>query len=148
MNDTAVLLASMNLTEVSSSNSSEVAILLSNSPAATRVRTYVSDRLMKMAQPVRAAGVLDRFVEAVREVAKAVREAPAQYAPAAQGHCIRCGRNLVLDPAKPLCDSCYAIWAEYENEKYDEKYCHQCGRESQTSYARPLCRSCYAKDRR
>jgi len=62
-----------------------------------------------------------------------------------KGTCIRCGDSLKLNPARPLCRSCYVKWAEYENPDYKEKFCHQCGKSHRSSVAKPVCRSCWSK---
>lgn len=58
-------------------------------------------------------------------------------------YCIRCKTSLPYNPDKPLCKTCYAEWAEYENEDYEEDYCHYCGKEKDVSFAKPVCYSCY-----
>lgn len=60
-----------------------------------------------------------------------------------RGHCIRCVRVIELDPKRPYCAECYAIWAEYKKKTYTEKYCHECGKAAKSSMARPLCSACY-----
>ena len=69
----------------------------------------------------------------------------AKRAPSLDGaFCIRCRGHLALDPEKPLCRDCYAIWKRHEDPAYAEKYCHQCGEPNKTSLAKPLCRSCWS----
>ena len=63
------------------------------------------------------------------------------------GHCIRCGDEIPLNPDKPLCQKCYGSWVKFSNGKYPEKYCHVCGVMSKQSYIRPICYSCYKKTR-
>ena len=58
-------------------------------------------------------------------------------------YCIRCKSILPFNPERPLCKACYAEWAEYENEDYEEDYCHFCGREKDVTFAKPVCYSCY-----
>lgn len=36
------------------------------------------------------------------------------------GHCIRCARPVDMNPARPLCDSCYDSWSQWENEDYED----------------------------
>ena len=60
-----------------------------------------------------------------------------------RGHCIRCGDEIALNPDKPLCASCFKIWAKYEDADYAEEHCHHCGRNTATSVRKPLCRKCY-----
>lgn len=65
-----------------------------------------------------------------------------------EGHCIRCGREIDLDPERPYCSECYAKWATRKNPSYTEQYCHCCGKADKSSMLYPLCRSCYQKSHR
>jgi hypothetical protein len=65
-----------------------------------------------------------------------------------KGHCIRCGREIDLDPERPYCSECYAKWATWKNPSYTEQYCHCCGKADKSSMLYPLCRSCYQKSHR
>ena len=71
--------------------------------------------------------------------------APRQSPPrrSAAGFCIRCASEIPASPEKPLCRECYATWAEYGNEDYEEEFCHLCGRPWSSSMAKPLCRACW-----
>jgi phosphatidylserine/phosphatidylglycerophosphate/cardiolipin synthase-like enzyme len=136
LNENMVVVSSMNLTESSSRNSFEIAIIASEPEPSMSIRRYVREVLMKMGTLVPQA-----------EVQTApVAPAPTDYAASQSvtGHCIRCGRNLYLEPRKPLCEDCYRSWAEWGNESYQEHFCHVCGSISDVTYARPLCRACYS----
>ncbi|MBO7124380.1 MAG: hypothetical protein J6V74_00880 [Bacteroidales bacterium] len=61
------------------------------------------------------------------------------------GHCIRCGKSITYNPERPLCKDCYAIWNQFGDETYPEKYCHCCGKEAKTSFEKPLCYNCWKK---
>ena len=43
------------------------------------------------------------------------------------GFCIRCKADLLANPEKPYCRSCYSVWSRYKDETYEERYCHTCG---------------------
>lgn len=62
-----------------------------------------------------------------------------------KGVCIRCGDPIKLNPERPYCKECYAIWAEYENDEYEEEFCHSCGKEHVTTMLKPVCYPCYKK---
>jgi hypothetical protein len=61
------------------------------------------------------------------------------------GVCIRCADEIDLEPERPLCKSCWKLWAKYKNEDYEEDYCHSCGKEETTSFRKPLCYPCFQK---
>ena len=139
LSDKATLVSSMNLTEASTGNSLEVGMAVQNDGAlAASVRQYVTGHIIPFAQPIPKNGPQP-------VVTHAPVSSPKRPTIPHVGKCIRCGRPLFLDPAKPLCDDCYGKWAQYEDEKYQERFCHACGKESDTSYARPLCSSCYRR---
>lgn len=56
------------------------------------------------------------------------------------GYCIRCNDNIPYNPRRPFCNSCYVIWAQFENEDYNENFCHSTGRASygNTSKRNPI----------
>lgn len=60
-----------------------------------------------------------------------------------RGTCIRCAASIPLNPAKPLCNTCFKAWAKWSNPDYQEAYCHACGTSFATTSAKPLCRSCW-----
>src|SRR2546425_6858641 len=123
INESTVLISSMNITEHSTTNSLEFAMIVESRKDATRFRNYVSD-MLKRAEVVQLAEPEGQEVEQT-------------------GRCIRCGRQIDFNVSRPLCDSCYQSWAVYANTDYPERHCHSCGKPSQVTYARPLCGDCY-----
>src|SRR5712691_3509639 len=119
INESTVLISSMNITEHSTTNSLEFAMIVESRKDATRFRNYVSD-MLKRAEVVQLAEPEGQEVEQT-------------------GRCIRCGRQIDFNVSRPLCDSCYQSWAVYANTDYPERHCHSCGKPSQVTYARPLC---------
>jgi len=59
------------------------------------------------------------------------------------GYCIRCAEVIDYDPEKPYCDKCFASWARYKNQNYNEKFCLICGDKASTTKVRPVCNKCY-----
>ncbi|WP_346881273.1 phospholipase D-like domain-containing protein [uncultured Algibacter sp.] len=62
-----------------------------------------------------------------------------------RGHCIRCKTSIAVDLEKPLCWSCYKIWAHHGNPNHEENYCISCGDDHKTTIVKPACYSCYKK---
>ncbi|NQU96778.1 MAG: hypothetical protein HQ548_03930 [Chloroflexi bacterium] len=161
LSESAVVVSSMNLLRSSWSNSMEFGAEISDGPMATDVRSYVrrlatlgtdvpvpnetaavsKARRSPEKKPVAGKATHSRAKKAVAEKRKPYR--PKK--PASDGHCIRCGASISLDPSHPLCPKCYGIWAQYENEEYSEEYCHACGKKHEATYAKPLCRACYRR---
>jgi hypothetical protein len=133
LNESTVVLSSMNLTRGSTQKSLDFAVVLQPSPLAEAAREYVNRTVLPLAEEVRPAGKVSKFF--------------ARVADAIRGYCIRCGTAITKNPDKPLCDDCYDVWAEYGNPDYQEKVCHSCGQPAPTSYAKPLCAGCYRSAR-
>jgi len=125
LNETTVLVSSMNITDTSTTNSLEFAMIVQREDDAKKLRDYV--------------------VHLTREVNASQPSPSAKEHTEQSGICIRDGSTIDFNPARPLCAKCYRVWAEYEDVDYEEKYCHSCGKRATTTYARPLCLDCYKK---
>ena len=56
------------------------------------------------------------------------------------GYCIRTGRQIPFNFARPMCKDAYDSWSQYKNPDYPEKYCHKTGNLSngKTSMRNPV----------
>ena len=131
-NEETLIIASMNLSDVSEKNNYELGVLF---------KKVVDDKVFEK---------IKSEAEEIIGNSKAWPEADVK-SPKANKHlhgtCIRCGKSIKLNTEKPLCIICYDEWAEWENEDYHEKYCHSCGKiTGNITYARPQCSSCYKND--
>lgn len=56
------------------------------------------------------------------------------------GYCIRTGKKIPFDPSHPFSIEAFKNWSKYANEDYEENYCHFSGEESngETSFAKPI----------
>lgn len=56
------------------------------------------------------------------------------------GYCIRTGQPIPFNPAKPMCESAYRVWAQFGDWDYPESFCHATGRQSfgRTSMRNPI----------
>ena len=164
LNESSVLITSMNLLESSRNNSMEIGISINDEHAQDEVRKYV-ETLLQIAQradegektPARIANS-----RAKNGKPQSVSEGRSKYKAGASkpsfggllkdlvaavtnegGRCIRCAISIPLNGDRPLCEDCFKSWKRYENWDYQEDYCHRCGTEWDTSYEKPLCRPCY-----
>ncbi|MBI4289292.1 MAG: hypothetical protein HY671_12810 [Chloroflexi bacterium] len=135
LNEQDLVLSSMNLIKSSAHSSHEIAWYVQDEDVGRDVRGYVKNTLQRLAKPIKTSTAKGSRVP--------VGEASRQERRAAEGRCIRCGQPILLDPDKPLCESCYDVWSQYGDKEYPEKLCHVCGRPAEVSYARPLCRECF-----
>lgn len=64
-----------------------------------------------------------------------------------EGHCIRCGTKIKIDPKHPYCITDYQKWKKFEDKTYIEKsgFCHICGKSNASSMEKPVCVGCYKK---
>ena len=152
LSESAVVVSSMNLLSSSWSNSHEFGMEVPEGPIADSVRTYVSDTLIKLGTDVAppAAPATGAPTKRPAGKKKSVAEKRRPYGArtkkrAPDGHCIRCGASISLDPSHPLCPKCYGVWALFENREYLEEHCHACGKKHEATYAKPLCRACYRR---
>lgn len=155
MNESAAIVTSMNMYDFSIKKNREMGILLASTEEA-----YVDAR--REVESIIAAARSERAPEAAPSLRSSVwalaasaaaalvpgGSAPQHPAPAARashrgGVCIRCLTSISRNAARPLCRSCYEVWASFGNPDYPEKGCHHCGKTGDVSLARPLCRACY-----
>jgi len=133
LNEKTTVLSSMNFTE-QSMNSMEIAYVVRDLQDSRSVGNYVK-LLTELAKPVNSV--------ITRPITKTAATSKGAGAPAFAGNCIRCKEKITFDPSRPLCQDCYEVWSEWQNEDYEEKFCHSCGSRAAVSYARPLCQTCY-----
>ena len=166
LNESSVLVTSMNLLESSSKNSMEICISINDQEAQKEVRGYVSSlkRIAQTAEKGKKVSPRPANSRAKTRKNQTVSESPSKYKAGASkpsfggllkdlvaavtnegGRCIRCAISIPLNGDRPLCEDCFKSWKRYENWDYQEDYCHRCGTEWDTSYEKPLCRPCYDK---
>lgn len=91
--------------------------------------------------------VLCRECHELYEDAKRIRSATTKEHQKDIGYCIRCKRDIKLNPQAPYCYSCFAIWKKFENKTYKENHCHSCGTENPSTFLKPVCLVCYIEQR-
>ena len=96
MNESSVILASMNLHEASSKNSKEVALSVTGEGTKSELLAYV-ERLMRLGHEIYPRPATTK----ARPTAQYKKETHPEVA------CHRCGRKWGTTPAKPLCPPCY-----------------------------------------
>ena len=109
------------------------------------VRLHVTDDAYRAA--VREAELIIASEQAVQpDRVGRMREPRVTYrARTRTGFCIRCRASISFEPDRPLCNGCYASWAEWQNWDYPERWCHECGEAHDTSRAKPLCYPCFSR---
>ncbi len=130
MNEKSLLVSSMNLTDASTTNSHEFAVIVTDLNSSETLRKYAFGLL----------GSGRRFDSHGNQKPAYVRRHGNQL-----GKCIRCSKTIGFDTKRPLCEDCYEEWNRYGNEEYAERFCHSCGKRADLTKAKPLCSDCYVK---
>lgn len=154
-NETKCIIGSMNFSEASELNNTELGVLLTKS-----VDGKTFDEAIDHSQFIVKEAKLDRPM-LPKEIhdkhqSKKIDETPKwmvtsgnvtkEYNPKVKfndhghGFCIRTGEKIPLNHLKPLCNDAYSIWAEYGDQHYPEHFCHFTGEHSngETCFAMPI----------
>jgi hypothetical protein len=144
-NETDMIITSMNMFEASEQNREMGIYLVAGEPAyAGAVRE--AESIIAAAQVRQPTGRVEEARQSEGPFTVFGRLLSKAYsAVGTQGHCIRCGEAVRLDPDRPFCRTCYNVWSVYSNQDYKERFCHECGRSELTSARRPLCLTCFRK---
>ena len=146
-NEKELLLGSMNLSEASAKNNYELAVLFKGEEYLNLIKKVKEEAKEIIADSTEWKALMstkNRRSLKSTEVAKPKVVDKAESKGKSKGTCIRCKKDIKLNPDKPLCTECYYDWAEWENEYYEEVFCHKCGLEKDNiSFAKPECLKCY-----
>lgn len=150
LSESAAILTSLNLITASANDSYEIGIKLSRTADADAYRAVVAEvqALMKAAQDERNVAHAREATEPPPKKSRSQSTPSRRTKVQLDGFCIRCQDPIEIDVEQPFCDTCYASWAKYENEDYEESFCHVCGDEAVTSAAKPLCKPCWRANSR
>lgn len=63
------------------------------------------------------------------------------------GYCIRTGEKIAFNPDRPLSESAFRIWNNFQDYEYQENFCHFSGEPSngETCYSKPILRKNWKK---
>jgi phosphatidylserine/phosphatidylglycerophosphate/cardiolipin synthase-like enzyme len=64
-----------------------------------------------------------------------------------KGYCIRTGKQIPFDIKHPFSKDAYNIWAKHQDKDYKEKFCHFSGEESngETTFSKPILKKHWKK---
>jgi len=130
-NESKCIVGSMNFSEASEINNHELGVMLSlqnDKDAYTEVMQHCRE-IISMAT-LEKSGWLRESSE--NEIKKSK--------PTLSGYCIRTGKKIPLNHEKPFSADAYALWAEWSDEHYKEKFDHFTGEKSngETCMATPI----------
>lgn len=155
LNETKMIITSLNLYEFSMANNKEMGVLIDkNDPADQQLLQDALgevDFILETSQPFNLNSTAESKSEAprtdstkrAREQRPAGRSAGKSEAKEAVGFCLRCAAEIPFDPERPYCASHYKAWAKWSNPDYEDPHCHACGEDVGATMKKPLCRDCY-----
>ncbi len=138
VNERRALVTSMNFNRSSGENSFETGVVFdSGHKVVDGIEHYLAD----LEPHIEGVG---RSSHAPRSAARSGRRTGVRANPA-NGHCLRCGESIPLNPKRPYCGPDYEKWAEFQNVDFPDRYCHGCGRSHSSTMAKPLCAACFRR---
>jgi RNA polymerase-binding transcription factor DksA len=142
LNENEAIVTSMNLYEFSQVNNQEMGIYVTKVADPQLYDDIYNEarRLIRISDEVR---LLAEKIEPERGLPDKI--ADKQAVNGESGFCVRCRKEIPLNPSVPYCIECYKSWKKYENRSYQEKYCHGCGKENVSTMLKPVCYDCYKK---
>lgn len=142
LNESEAIITSMNLYDFAQINNQEMGIYVTKASDQQLYDEIYNEarRLIRISEEIRLSA------EKVVVVEPKGSYQPASPTPSEIGSkafCIRCKKEVALNPAAPYCLDCFKSWKKYENFSYQEKFCHICGKENNSTMNKPVCYDCY-----
>jgi len=137
LNDTRMIITSLNLYEFSMANNKEMGILVDKTDPHD---APLFEDAMKEVEYIDQTSQRFEFVS----INKSKSEKSSSTG---TGFCIRTGVKIPFDIERPMSYEAYKIWNEYGDRDYKEKYCHFSGEPSngETSMNQPILRKNWKK---
>lgn len=151
LNESEAIVTSMNLYEFSQVNNQEMGIYVTKAddPQLYEEIYVEARRLIRISDEVRLS--IEKVVEAEPKTSEKLttpeKQANSKPTNGKKGFCIRCKKEISMNPSIPYCIDCYKSWKKYENPAYQEKYCHICGKENTSTLNKPVCYDCYKQNK-
>ncbi len=143
VNDSKMIITSLNLYEFSMVNNKEMGILLERNVEAD---LEVFNEAWKEVEYIKSTSQRFEFGVQKPTVQKSFEKAQPQKVSSSRenvknnGFCIRTGATIPFNPERPLSYDSYKSWNQFGDSNYSEKFCHFSGEPSngETSVARPI----------
>lgn len=143
MNDSKMIITSLNLYEFSMANNKEMGVLIDKNDLADK---ELFDEAIKEIEFIDATSERFEFGTKVKEKEIEDRK-KIKSAVDGNGFCIRTGATIPFNIEKPLSKDAYKKWNEYGDRDYPEKFCHFSGEPSngETSVNQPVLKKNWKK---
>jgi phosphatidylserine/phosphatidylglycerophosphate/cardiolipin synthase-like enzyme len=136
MNDSQMIITSLNLYEFSMANNREMGVLIDKNDSND---ASLFEEAYKEVDYINQTSQRFEFGAAKPAVSNTkAKSAKAETAPS--GYCIRTGVPIPFNPERPLSYEAFQVWNQFGNIDYPESYCHFSGEPSngETCVAKPI----------
>ena len=142
INEEEAIITSMNLYEFSQQNNNEMGIYITKKDD-PELYSDIREEVDSLLQTSEYMSI------SIEKVPKETIKSYKKFSNKEKGFCIRCGKEIKLNPKVPYCKDCYKRWEEYKDKEYEENkgVCHVCGKSNKSSLVKPICYSCYKKSK-
>ena len=152
VNDTKLIITSLNFYEYSMINNKEMGVLYDNTNPADQeiyskalehvkfIEENSNDKPFELASSKTVQNSTGESKNETTQKQPAVISATKKSKVKQTGYCIRTGKEIPFDVKKPLSIDAYKKWNDFGDPDYPEKYCHFSGEPSngQTSVNKPI----------
>lgn len=148
VNDSRMIITSLNLYEFSMANNKEMGVLIDKND---NVDSDLFNEALKEVEYIEQTSQrfelnFPKAITTKKPDNKLSKEKPISTTKG-NGFCIRTGVQIVFNPKLPMCESAYQSWKKFSNNEYPEKYCHFSGELSkgETCFSKPILKQNWAK---
>lgn len=158
INDTKLIITSLNFYEYSMIHNKEMGVLYDNTKEedveiynkAFDYIKFIEDNSND--KPFESINNLEnkdvRIEEPAKKIEASLKKDNFKESKSAQtGFCIRTGKPIPFDPKHPMTPGAFKSWSKFSNEDYEENYCHFSGEDSsgETTFSKPILRKNWKK---
>lgn len=146
LNDSSMIITSLNLYEFSMANNKEMGILLDkNDPNDNEVYEDAYKEVDFLFETsvrfeFKSGKTFDNAESSKKSKPKNSIQSQRKSDSTRMGFCIRTKKEIPFDIEKPFCSEAFKAWNKYKNKDFKEKYCHFSGEPSngETSFSKPI----------
>lgn len=145
MNESTILITSMNLYEHSQNNNYEMGIEITKEECPDIYNEIFNDvmSILKHSKQIRINS--DEVIKEGENIETPKKEPSKKKDPELIGRCIKCNKKIELNVRVPFCIKC--IEDSVKDPKKIHSFCHICGEKNKSSLEKPVCYSCYKKNK-
>jgi hypothetical protein len=147
LNESEVIITSMNLYEFSQVNNNEMGIYIQKESDTELFQHALAEanRLLNISEEIRVTVQKVKSEVVEKKVETKIFQRKVQDKP--MGYCIRTGDPIPFNIERPLSNKAFESWNRHKDESYPEKFCHFSGEPSngETSFNKPILKKNWKK---